>query len=169
MTPRDNSRSRRPAERFGPRAVKPALDHAVFCLDTHPPAERALPRSESAGIRQISCLPFRERQRLAACFSLTNHSPSVAQNRISNRHIPRSETHLTPVKSARGPVLIATKRDMRFSPLSLTFLPSRDGGEPSRCRRQSPLDDILADFAARFSNAEHAGERPERPGVNDAR
>jgi hypothetical protein len=169
MTPRDNSRARRPAEHCRPRAASLALDRAVFCLDTHPSAERTLPLSESAGMHQIWCLLFRERQRLAAYFSLTNHSPSIAQDHISNRHIPRLETYLTPVKSARGPVLIATKRDMHLALLSLAFLPSRDGGEPSRCRRQSPLDDILADFAARFSNAESAGERPEHRGVNDAR
>jgi hypothetical protein len=156
MTPRDNSRARRPAEHCRPRAASLALDRAVFCLDTHPPAERTLPLSESAGMHQIWCLLFRERQRLAACFSLTNHSPSI------NRHIPRLETYLNPVKSTRGPVLIATKRDMHFSPLSLAFLPSRDGGEPSRCRRQSTLDDILADFAGRFSNAVYVGGRPKR-------
>jgi hypothetical protein len=131
MTPRDNSRARRPAEHCRPRAASLALDRAVFCLDTtHPPAEGTLPLSESAGMHQIWCLLSRERQRLAAYFSLTNHSPSIAQDHISNRHIPRLETYLTPVKSTRGPVLIATKRDMHFSPLSLAFLPSRDGEEP---------------------------------------
>jgi hypothetical protein len=136
MTPCDNSRTRRPAENREPRAASPALDRVVLCLATAPA--------------------------LAACSS---HSSLAARNQISNRHIPRLEMYLTPVKSACEPVLIATKRDMRFSSLSLAFLPSREGGRhklPLQCRRQSQLGDILADFAARFSNAEYTGDHPKR-------
>jgi len=168
MTPRDNSRARRPAEHFGPRAANPALDRTVFCLDTPPHAAVSSPRIASAGARHLWCRVFQKGGPIAACFSLANHSPSIAQDHISNRHIPRSEAYLTPVKSARGPALIATKRDMPISPLSPAFLPPRDGGEPSRCRRQPPPDDILADFAARFSNAEHSGERLGCPGASNA-
>jgi len=159
MTPRDNSRSRRPAEHREPRAASPALDRAVPRPTAHRRAAKSFPRTAPPAVPQLWHPRFGDRGRLAVCFSLTNQSPSVAPDYISNRHIPRLETYLTPAKSTRGPILIATKRDMHFSPLGLAFLPSKDGGEPSRCRRESTLDDILADFAARISNAEYLGER----------
>lgn len=159
MTPRDNSRSRPPAEHREPRAASPALDRAVPRPTARRCAAMSFPRTAPPAVPQLWHPRFGDRGRLAVCFSLTNHSLSVAPDHISNRHIPQLEAHLTPSKSARGSVLIATKRDMHLSSLSLAFLPSRDGGEPSPCRRESPLDDILADFAAGFSSAEYLGER----------
>ena len=118
MTPRDNSRSRRPAEHREPRAENPALDRGVFCLDTHPHAATSLPLFASAGVRQPWCPLFQERERLAARVAFSDRSPLASQIRISNRNIPRLEAHLTPSKSARGSILIATKRDMHLSSLS---------------------------------------------------
>lgn len=81
MTPRAGSRARRPAEYPGTRAANPAHDRAAPCLPT-----------TIARISPVDHLPLAARHRITKL--------------VSNGEIPRLETVLTYLESARTLVII---------------------------------------------------------------